>query len=399
MAFQLPGFLNPPALVFTDEADPTLAELQVANTDIGTWTTQVRNQLAFLNPHHGHTTALAAVPPHNAGVDVRAARLLDYRNQMNRLFHIYAAAYANAATALMQGLVPAPAPAPAPRVRPPKTQLPTTFLGKSPTAAHHFIQQCVNYIVITPFPDPETEMRWALQLLEGDMAAWRDEMLSGYQAVPVPANLNDWDDFVMVFQAQFMDPHKANKAMDRLMSHGITQKTSVKVYNDLFNETLMLANQTSANALIRRAYETGLKDPVRIALVPLMLLNPNMTLHEHQQNAIRVDESLMQTRKATTPAPACTVINNPVFNLPSPTPSHGTTPIKVEANCQYAKLTADERTELARIGGCFYCHQRGHMASQCPNHCPAQVAAITPDETPAPDPASVPDPVPAAQDF
>jgi len=398
MAFQLPSFLNPPALVITDEADPDRAELQVMSNDIGTWTTQVRNQLAFLNPTHGHTAALAGVPPQNAGTDVRVARLLDWRNHMNGLFHIYAAAYAHAATTLMQGLVPPVAP-PAPRVQPPKTQLPTTFNGKSPTAARHFIQQCVNYIAITLFPDPETEIRWALQLLEGDAAAWQDEMLSGYQANPIPNNLNDWDDFVTAFQARFMDPHEADKAMDRLMSHGITQKTSVKVYNDLFNKTLVLANQTGANALIRRAYETGLKDPVRIALVPLMLLNPNMTLREHQQNAIRVDESLMQTRKAATPAPARTVINNPVFNLPSPTPSRGTTPIKVEANRQYVKLTANERTELARIGGCFYCRQRGHMASQCPNHRPARVAAITPDETSAPDPASVPDPVPAAQDF
>jgi len=398
MAFQLPNFLVLPAITITNENDPDHGEMNVARTDIATWNTQVLAQLMFLNPNHGYAGVLPANTAHNAGAPIKVARLAEFRTYMHGLFPIYALAYTTAAAALVAGAAP-PAPAPAPRVRPPKTQLPTEFNGKSPTAARHFIQQCVNYIAITPFPDPETEIRWALQLLTGDAAPWRDEMLSGYQAVPVPANLNDWDDFVTAFRAWFMDPHEADKAMDRLMSHSVTQKTSVKVYNDLFNETLVLANQTGANALIRRAYETGLKDPVRIAMVPLMLLNPNMTLHEHQQNAIRVDESLMQTRKASAPAPTRTVINNPVFNLPSPTPSRGTTPIKVEANRQYAKLTADERTELARIGGCFYCRQRGHMASQCPNRRPARVAAITPDETPAPDPASVPDPVPAAQDF
>jgi len=396
MAFQLPNFLTLPVLTITDENDPDHGEMNVAHADIGTWNTQVLAQLMFLNPNHGYTGVLPANTAHNASAPIKVARLAEFRAYMHGLFPIYTLAYTTAAATLVAVAAP---PAHAPRVRPPKTQLPTEFNGKSPTAARHFIQQCVNYIAITLFPDPETEIRWALQLLTGDAAPWRDEMLSGCQAVPVPVNLNNWDKFVTAFQARFMDPHKADKVMDRLMSHSVTQKTSVKVYNDLFNKTLVLANQTGANALIRCTYETGLKDPVRIAMVPLMLLNPNMTLREHQQNAIRVDKSLMQTRKAATPAPAHTMINNPVFNLPSPTPSRGTTPIKVEANRQYVKLTADERTELARIGGCFYCHQRGHMASQCPNRRPARVAAITPDEMPAPDPVSVPDPVPAAQDF
>jgi len=370
MAFQLPNFLVLPVLTITDENDPNHGEMNVARADIGTWNTQVLAQLMFLNPNHGYAGVLPANTTHNAGANIKMARLAEFRAYMHGLFPIYALAYMTAAATLVARAAP-PAPAPAPRVRPPKTQLPTEFNGKSPTAAHHFIQQCVNYIAITPFPDPETEIRWALQLLMGDAAAWQDEMLSGYQANPVLANLLDWDEFVTAFTARFMDPHEADKAMDHLMSHSITQKTSVKVYNDLFNETLVLANQTGTNALIRHAYETGLKDPVQIAMVPMLILNPNMTLHEHQQNTIRVDESLMQTRKAATPTPTRTVINNPVFNLPSPTLSRGTTPIKVEANRQYAKLTAYERTELACIGGCFYCRQCGHMASQCPNHRPA----------------------------
>ena len=31
-----------------------------------------------------------------------------------------------------------------------------------------------------------------------------------------------------------------------------------------------------------------------------------------------------------------------------------------------AQLTADEREELMKTGGCFYCHQRGHKAQACP---------------------------------
>jgi len=63
-------------------------------------------------------------------------------------------------------------------------------------------------------------------------------MLAGYQQVVPPAYVTDWDHFVEAFWDRWMDPHEAEKAMDCLMSHVISQRTSVKVYNDHFNEAL-----------------------------------------------------------------------------------------------------------------------------------------------------------------
>ena len=127
---------------------------------------------------------------------------------------------------------------------------------------------------------------------------------------------------------------------------------------------------------------------------------------------VQVDKTQQQfhTRnkgQGTTAPLTCTVINNPMFNVQT-TPtgsttassSRATTPVKVEAACQYTKLTPEARAELARIGACFYCREPGHMASQCPCR-KAWVAALTPvPETLTPAPAYVPtESTPASQDF
>jgi len=193
--------------------------------------------------------------------------------------------------------------------------------------------------------------------------------------------------------------------MDRLMHRGITQKTSVKIYNDQFNEALVLANQTGATLAFHRAYENGLKEPVINALVPIKILNPRLTFRELQQHALTIDKGLQQNKRSN-PVPARTVINNPVFNIPAPawqtTPAWGTTPIKVETAHQYTRLTPEECAALAQSGGCFYCRQCGHMASQCPNHPPHQVAAVTVPEVTTAEPAPAPAPAPnvaPASDF
>jgi hypothetical protein len=49
--------------------------------------------------------------------------------------------------------------------RNPKPECPEFFKGKSVAAARHFIRMCQNYMVIAPFVDPESEIRWALQLM------------------------------------------------------------------------------------------------------------------------------------------------------------------------------------------------------------------------------------------
>jgi len=190
------------------------------------------------------------------------------------------------------------------------------------------------------------------------------------------------------------------------MNHTIKQKTSVKIYNDLFNEAMVLANVADTNAMLLRAYETGLKPAVRNAAVGPLMYIPNPTFEQRQSMMVRLDETLQQTAQRETPFVPRTIINNPVINVANPTasrdstPARGSssTPIKVEAARQYTRLTPAEREELRRTGGCFRCRQKGHMASQCPRN--TQVAAVESAPVPVPVPvAPAPVPAPASQDF
>jgi hypothetical protein len=173
------------------------------------------------------------------------------------LFPICAHAYATISRATAAGNQPPPPPVPA---SPPKTKLPDDFSRKSPALARHYIRQCINFITINDFLDPETEIRWALQLMEGEAAPWRDEQLLKYDRPAVPAYLHDWD---LYFDDHWTDPHEGEKAMDRILNNTILQRTSVKAYNGAFNEALALTTETGASVMVLRAYETGLKAGVR----------------------------------------------------------------------------------------------------------------------------------------
>ena len=220
-------------------------------------------------------------------------------------------------------------------------------------------------------------------------------MLDGYDvvapAVP-PPHLLDWDNFVTTFEARWTDPHKANKAMDKIMRGLIIQKTSVKIYNDQFNEAMGLAGLTGANTAIDCAYVIGLKGPIRQAAIAPQMAALNMTFTEKQSLMVRIDEMLMQTQPRTQNTRNTNTA--PQQGRAQSTAPRGQTPIKVEASRTYTKLTDGERDYLRRNGGCFRCRkvpapgEPGHLAKDCK---PGQ--QITATTTPI-EPALAPDPKP-----
>jgi len=236
------------------------------------------------------------------------------------------------------------------------------------------------------------QIRWTLQLLEGEAAQWRDEQLEKLDCGFPPNYLTYWADFLIEFCWCWMDPHEGEKALDRLQKGEIQQITLVKKYNDQFNDALSLTGLTGANAAIAQAYVSGLKGLVwAYAFAPLHA-NPNTTFQECQALMVDVDEELQQTQPQCqyNPAPhPCVVMNNPVISAGQPTRTPATlapwgqTLIKVEAVHQYTQLTPEECEELCWTGGCFCCCQQGHMSHQCPHV--TQVVAVTPVPTdPAP---------------
>jgi hypothetical protein len=377
---RLPPFQAMPVAVITDETDPDRAEIATFRTAILNWSTTVLAHLSVLNPTHGFAEVLPNAPAANAAADVRIARLTEMRTYITWLFSIYATGYAAFATALVGQ---AAAPPVAHAVRGPKTKLPDTFQGKSSAAARHFIAQCTNYAALNPFLNPEHQIRWALQLMDGDASMWRNVQFALFDVHPVPVHLQNWPDFEDEFRTRWTDPYEAEKAMDKILKGVVSQTTSVTVYNNQFNELLGLTGLDGANPAIVRAYIYGLKPAVRTAAVGPLLAQPNMGFATRQALMARVDDGLMQARteQGSTPMPRrnpqniSVIPNPPPSTTPTPAPvgrasstpvPHGQTHIKVEAARQFTRLTSEERENLRRTGGCFRCRQPGHMASQCP---------------------------------
>ena len=201
--------------------------------------------------------------------------------------------------------------------------------------------------------DDEEKVRWALQLMEGEAAQWRDKMLNGFEELIPPAHCMDWDDFQCEFRACWEDPYKANKATIKLMGGTLNQMTLVKKYNNLFNGYLDLSPYDGSNGMVLDAYERGLKYEVLNGAMAQRAANPQMLFAEIQRLMVQIDETQQWFRMQnkgpiTTNTPTHTVINNPMFNVQtSPTrtstvsSSRVTTPVKVEATWQYTKLTPE----------------------------------------------------------
>jgi hypothetical protein len=204
-----------------------------------------------------------------------------------------------------------------------------------------------------------------------------------YDQFPVVPHLLGWDDFVAEFEARWVDPNKEGKAVDKLMMRQVSQHTSVKVYNDTFNELLNLTSLANTSVAVLCTYDAGIKTDVWTAALPALRTNQNMSFHNRQQLMVEMDESLQERCPRQQQQPRF-VINNPVIQLPPPRGnfrgasasalcvtampqpySRQSTPVKVEAAWQFTKLTPEEQENLCRAGQCFYCWEQGHMANQC----------------------------------
>src|SRR5258708_22795782 len=184
-------------------------------------------------------------------------------------------------------------------LRPPHMTKPTAFAGKGRAAACFFLTKCNNYILVSPMVSEEVQIRWALQQLEGNTHPWHEAQFASMCVALVPAHLATWNTFQAHFEACWCDPHEAEKAMNKLMSGAITQCTSIGVYNNLFNELLALTAEDSTNGAVLTCYMNGLKTAVRVAAVPSIKVQPNITFEECQALMVEMDKLLQQADQNT----------------------------------------------------------------------------------------------------
>src|SRR5258706_7871169 len=211
----VPQFIGLPIAIIADEADPTALEVNAFRTDVTTFIHAPSATLAVGFPAYGYVVALPGNVAANASQANQVGRAAELRTYIQGYFNVYTQAHANFVALIAAAAVVPPAPA-APHRRAPKSNLPSAFLGKSPTEAQHFIQQCINYIAIQQFPDVETEIRFALGLCEGDAAKWANEQLIAMSALAaaLPQYLTDFDDFIVEFTRRWQDPHEEEKQLD-----------------------------------------------------------------------------------------------------------------------------------------------------------------------------------------
>ena len=196
----LPLFHPLPTAMVIDEDDPTVLEINAFRMDINQFTTAAATTLALGNPTHGFNQNIPGPPAANASQANHVTRLANLCTFVQGYYNVYSQAHANFVALIASTMIVPPPPA-APPHWAPKSNLPAEFMGKSPTEACHFIQQCSNYIAIQQFPDPETKIWFVLGLCASDAAKWSHEqlMVMSLAGVPALAHLLDFNDFVDKF--------------------------------------------------------------------------------------------------------------------------------------------------------------------------------------------------------
>jgi hypothetical protein len=69
----------------------------------------------------------------------------------------------------------------------------------------------------------------------------------------------------------------------------------VKVYNDLFNQTLALSGMDGTDLAVVHSYEMGLKNDVQAVAAVMLMVHQNITFHEHQLLMIGIDKHLQHS--------------------------------------------------------------------------------------------------------
>ena len=275
---QIPALTPIPDLLpFTNSSDPKPAEVDVFRASLATWGSAVLAQVQIYDPNQVQNITRVQLPGRTSAPTNATAiqcfsmiqQLMTWANQVNTVYTTAHHSYAtHLVSALGQNLQQAINAFTADLNRP-QIKLPEPFTGKT-AAAHYFMTECNNYAAIVNFRNDEQRIRWALQLMEGDAKAWCEKQFDDMKITPLPNQFTTWGAFQAHFEGRWLDGHEAERALDRLLKGEIFQRTSVKEYNDAFNELLGLTLVDGSNPAVLRRYIIGLKTAVRTtAIAPL----------------------------------------------------------------------------------------------------------------------------------
>jgi hypothetical protein len=221
----VPNAFGNPALQAADANAVTATEVTTFHQTANQWRNTALAHLTIFNPNHSFNLVFPNALGAASDQVVRDAKVTAIRDYVTALWPIYNTTH-NAFITAIQPPVPGggtgggaggglPQP---PQNQNPKPEKPANFEGKNSAAAQHFICECANYACISPFVDEQSQIQWALQMMRGGASQWQDDQMDGYDVFPVTPHLLGWDDFMTEFKAQWVDPNKEGKVVDKLMT-------------------------------------------------------------------------------------------------------------------------------------------------------------------------------------
>jgi hypothetical protein len=277
----------------------------------------------------------------------------------------------------LQNIVPAVRPATQPTLGPAciKMALPDAFT-RTTKEAKQFLQNCENYFTLNAM-NTQQRILFTLQLIKGDAAHWKQTMLTLLDAPKPPPWNTDWELFKGVFCSRFADPHKKERAIQKLLNNKVVQFTSIKKFLDKVVQTCKEASWHSKAQWMEIA-RNGLKKDV--AQMIRGLYPP--AWEDFRNQLIAADEEVQHLRgwERTTP---------PKKNSSTNTSASNPTKKEPKPNNSCFKPSEEEKKEHVEQNLCFKCHKKGHSSKDCHRERTvysdfkkkkAQVAAITPKD-------------------
>ena len=269
-------------------AQPTAAEWTTYEGEVLTANAGLQFGLTLLDPNYQHPalpaeyTANPTTPTTRlAAAGITTAHLATIHTQL-QLQQLRTQMQAQINLAQAQGpQQPPPIAAPI-RI---KAALPKEFDGKA-TKASTFIAACKNYFMLNPMTDDQ-QIRFALQLMQGEAENWMKRQLQLLRQAPPPAHFATWAAFIREFSTRFVDTQEREKASAQLMQGKINQTTSARLFIDQIQEACNKAGWANDD-LRMDAIRLGLKEDVSKAIA---LYRPT-GLADLIQTIITADENL-----------------------------------------------------------------------------------------------------------
>lgn len=258
-------------------------------------------------------------------------------------------------------LQPAAAAAP---VRTLKPTNPETFDGVSKNlSVSDWLFQCRCFFEAVGLHELNPERTvFAAALLRGAAGKWWKQETEAADRGDKP-KIRLWSEFSAAIKTRFQTIDASQVARDRLAE--LRQLGSVVQYVNLFQQVINDISDISPSELLHR-FLAGLKRSIRLDVEMYRVSHPDLTLADAMTVAQRADAA----RSKYAPFRRDYSYNNPktaaATGHVSEEPDVVMSLNAMKNNSFRAKLTDQEKNELMQDGRCFYCKEKGHIASRCP---------------------------------